>query len=1151
MLLRLIAGRAGSGKSTHCIREIRARLRESPANGPRLILLVPEQAALQSERALLADAPLRVLGRCDVLGFRRLTRRILDGVIAPLPVVVSATGRQMLLRRLISRHRRSLSVFDAVAEKPGFIAGLSETISELIQHRVQPEQLRAACPADADADDTAVRALRETARLLDLYLESLGDQRVDPEDVLALAARHVATTDWLRGAEIWLDGFAGFTPQQSTLLAAVAETAAAMNVALLMDPQARCVADPHAQLDPWSLFAHTEETWRDLAGALVAAGATVSEPLRLGDDTRPRFAQEPLLQRVERDFFHAPAAPAQAATARNVRLFRAPTPRDECRLIAAEIRRRCVLDPSPWRYRDIAIICRSLEPYHDLLSAALAELDIPFFIDRRRPTAHHPLIELLRAALSLQEPFRFADGMAALLKCGLSPLSDDETDLIENYLLAAGIREPKAWAAAWKPRSPSMDDLEELRLVLAVRDRLLTSLEGTWPANASPPPNRNGREWAAWLHSLLERWEVSDRLERWSAAAIARGDLDESQVHVQIWNDVVALLDELAEVLSDEPLTPGACADVLDAALGDFSLGLVPPTLDQVLVGAIDRSRHPSVRGVFLPGWAEGMFPARPSEGPLFGDRERLLLERAGLRVGARRESTIRDERLLAYVAVTRASDLLWVSSPITDSQGKPLAPSPYLSHLAAAAGVEVESQPATSHRSTAVTPSQWTIALASQVRETSNSAPASTFVEPPSWAAAYEVARTTPALAAGLQQALAAAKPGIQQPLSPDEQQLVATAPYVSTVSRLETFAACPFKHFAEYTLALRPRARHELGAAELGSLAHRMLEHFFVELSSGHKSLADLTPADVAARLEAIRRDVLPRVIAHSPVESGLLERAAMQVEREVRPPLAAGYAQPPTLQTLGAEIAFGGANADWPALRLTTPRGRTVELHGKIDRVDVVSHADTHLGVVCDYKRSRSVRLRLDEAWHGLSLQLLTYLIVLQQHGENLRTGGIRPAAALLQPLLGSYKSVAHPADIAPGSGEPFRTFLPRGVIDFDAIGALDPAIADGGTSRHFSVQVKKEGGIAREETSDALPSQSFSALLVMTRLRLGELLDAWIDGDCRVLPSYFDGGLPCGRCDHRPVCRFQPGVTPVAPRLRMKRGEMFPPAEAAAP
>ncbi|HVP11260.1 MAG TPA: ATP-dependent nuclease subunit B, partial [Phycisphaerae bacterium] len=187
MAVRLIAGRAGSGKTHWCQGQICEALASSLVEGPRLIMLVPEQAALQMERGLLAMSPARTLGRCEVLSFRRLAHRILNESAGPTPAILSPTGRQMALRHLIARHRKSLREFAGVADRGGTVAAVARTITELLQECASPDRLEAEGKAALAEQDPSGPRLHDIALLYRAYLDYLGSQRVDPEGVLDLA----------------------------------------------------------------------------------------------------------------------------------------------------------------------------------------------------------------------------------------------------------------------------------------------------------------------------------------------------------------------------------------------------------------------------------------------------------------------------------------------------------------------------------------------------------------------------------------------------------------------------------------------------------------------------------------------------------------------------------------------------------------------------------------------------------------------------------------------------------------------------------------------------------------------------------------------------------------------------------------------------
>lgn len=1144
--VRLIAGRAGSGKTHTCLAQITAELTASLMDGPRLILLVPEQAALQMERALVRMSPARTLGRCEVLSFRRLARRILDEAAGRQPRPLTPLGRQMALRHLISRHGGALAEFRKVADRAGFIETLAGGIAELLQESVTIDHLDAAAErAAAEKDPTAPR-LHDVALLYRAYLDYLGDQRVDPDGLLDLARARLEAARWLCGSRIWIDGFAGLTQQQLRLVVELGRRAEQLQLALLLDPERRDDRGDEAP-DDLSLFARTERTWAGILRSLIDAGVAVDEPLVLKESVRRRFAAAPEIGGVERDLFHVPlsrlvepeAGTARAGSTGRIRLVTAPDPRAEVNAAVRAILDLVQSPARPLRYREIAIVVRDLEPYHDLLSAALTTHGIPFFIDRRRPVHHHPLVQLVRAALAMLSGRAFDQAIALLLKSGLTGLKRCEADELENYLLAHGLSTARAWEEAWIYPPPGLDmkAMEKphvqrrLARIVASRDRLRGQFDAWWPA-AGSSVEQVCREWARQLAELLERFGVRRTLGVWSRAAEDRGGLDEAAEHEQAWIEWTRLLDELAEMLGEEPMSARQFRDCLESGLSQLTLGLVPPTLDQVLVGSVERSRHPELRAVFILGFADGQFPARIGEEELLADDERAYLSQAGVEHLQTRTRRILDERMLAYIAVTRPSEFLWVSYARTSADSAKLEASPYWAHLRAAApGAPVE-EAADRGWEAVSTRGELIAELAQRANDWTHERLAPD--ESDAWLATMHWAAERPELREPLEAALAALSPMPQARLSPE---LVRTlweyreaggrVGYLTNPAALEQFAWCPFQHFANRGLRLAERERHEIGAMHYGDLYHRALEQFVNELIEGEHTLGDLKPEEIATRLDRICDKLVPEYANELRMEERERRRAAWRGPRVLRPALRGQQTGlgGENIQHIATEQVFGleGKNS-LPALQLETSQGRTVWVRGKIDRIDIVSTDHGRLGVVFDYKATIRKRLPLTEVYHGLALQLLSYLLVLRDHGEKLGGGAVQAGAAFYLPLLAHLASVEHPDDAKDGAAKAFKEFIPRGVFDFDWIAALAPK-QPGAWNSALQVFVCKDGTLGKPEDGDAVATGTLPKILEFVHGRISALADEWLSGDVSVAPARLGKQSPCPRCPYRSVCRFE--------------------------
>ena len=946
----------------------------------------------------------------------------------------------------------------------------------------------------------------------------------------------------------------------------LARQAPQVDVALLLDPDRGQLRDPDSPPDDLSLFARTERTWFTIVRALNEAGVPVETPILLGRSGCPRFARSPTLARLERDLFSAPRPgktpeekPAPTESGRPaVRFVRAPDRRAEVDAAVTAIVDLVQHPHAPLRYRDVSIVVRDLEPYHEIISASLHAHGIPFFVDRRRPTHHHALIQFSRAALSMQGREPFSQAIAAMLKSGLSGLDDEAADALENYLLAYGLNSPESWDEPWtypvvpeksghrlqrpkaKGKNTDSQQSPERRQPTApipldsLRQRLCEQIGEWWPTATAKQAHPVCRTWVRRLYGLLERFGVSNRLASWCDDATARGELDEAEEHEQIWSDLIKLMDEMVETLGDEPMTGRQFRDVLESGLSEFTLGLVPATLDQVLVSSIERSRHPPVRAVFLLGFNDGLFPARPSEDSILGDEERSRLERAGIELGRSRVGRLLDERMLAYVALTRPSEFLWISYSESDESGKALPPSPFWAYVQSALPAVSLEAPATDTIEAISSPRHLAASLASHVRawcelrpETSEREQQAQSTGLAPWLALYNWALAATPVAPAVRAALRALAPSQRAALTPRAAASLWPPPCRTSVTRLESFAACPFQHFATYGLRLEPRPVHEIAALDLGRLYHFILEQFVNELMETGSTLSEMPPERIAENLSRLCRTVVPQFAEAIRLEQRGQRNAVRRGERELPPavrgePSATGKTP---LRPLATEKTFGDApDDDLPALELPISGGRTVLVRGVIDRVDMVQVGDASLAVVFDYKRSLRQRLRLDEVFHGLSLQLLAYLLVIRDHGQQLADAALTPGGAFYLPLLASFNKVDHPDEADEAGFDPYKEFRPRGVIDFDWINALDPTLSSGHSSTFAAFRTTK-GEIGNVDSTDAVGSGALPRLLDHVRRKMTDLAEDWLSGNISVTPYRLGKETPCPTCRYAGVCRIE--------------------------
>jgi ATP-dependent helicase/nuclease subunit B len=1162
---RFVLGRAGSGKTRFCLEAVAAEIR-GVADGPPLILLVPEQATLQTDRALVALPGVPGLARAEVLSFRRLAWRVLSQTGGGARRHIDEVGKTMALRVLLARRRGELQVFGSASARTGFLGRLAQTLTELRSYGIGRAELSRGYEAlqALGRGETILAGKLHDLALISGDLENyLTGRWVDPDDYLSLLAIKLAGHPvGLSGARVWMDGFAGFTRQEMDVLRALIGAVAEVTVTLCLDPDGL-----DAPRDGSSTFHPTLRTY-DALRTLVAETAGRAETIALRG--RPRFRTAAALAHLEREYPNLPPAPypphateGAEGLPRERIPFLVGDPSREIILVAAESRRAEVAAAARemvrlarsegYRWREMALVARTLDPYADLIQSTFSDSRIPYFVDRRRSVVYHPLVEFARSAVEVALSDWAVEPVFRLLKTDLWPLPREEVDLLENYVLAHGVRgqawvdeKPWLWRSVFDldetaPPDPAQDAV--LQRIDATR-RKVASLLGPFVAALEAPPGPRAsrrlpptmRELAAGLWDLLTATGVPATLERWRLQALAQGSPGQAQEHEQVMAGLVSLLDQMVENLGELVASAPEFSRILEAGLETLALGLVPPSLDQVTVGAIDRSRQPDIRAFFVLGLNDGVFPAGGAAEMVFGDRERTELADLGLELAPSSREKAFGEDYLVYIALTRSSERLWLSYALSGDDGKALSPSTVIPRLRAAFPNLPEIPAPLEPRAAEVAGEAE--ALSGVVRSLASQRPGRHLTRAASddssaWREVYNwlVSGTDrrERVAAALRSLTYSNRP---TPLAASLAEALYGSPARVSVSRLENYAGCPFRHFATAGLALRPRSRRQLRAPEIGRFYHAVTSVFTRSMIADGLDLANLDPVTVAARLEQSVAEVTPRLQSEVLLSTARNRFLAEQLRRTAGRTVASlrEHARRSLFRPEGAELRFT-LDADKGFAGLT--------LRGVIDRLETARLGTTLYARVIDFK-SGLRHYSLLGTYTGLDLQLPAYLLA---------AGRLAPGGPARIPAGGFFFPVADPLVRAEGplsdetlARERAKVVRARGVVlaDPEVLRLMDCELGRPASLPLFPFSLDSDG--APRSSPALLSADKMALLLDFTRAKIEDLARRTLAGQIEIHPSRRpDGSTTCRFCDHWAVCGFDPGAGDVYRRLPQLKDE----------
>ncbi|WP_127508172.1 helicase-exonuclease AddAB subunit AddB [Paenibacillus humicus] len=1136
MGLRIITGRAGTGKTSACLDEIRALLAADPG-GPPLILLTPEQATFQTEYALLGSGSIRSSLRAQVLSFRRLALRVMQETGGAAIIPVGENGKNMLLHKIVHRLSSDLLLFRGGTDQQGFIGKLGELLTEWKRYGIRPADIEARLGDGPKSGPASLlsRKLHDLSLIYGALDGELAGLYMDDEDHLLHLAEGFGDCGSLRGARIWVDGFNGFTPNELSALGSMLRHAEQVTVTLCLDRPYDDGVRPH-ELD---LFHPAADTYIRLRALSEELSVPIDPSAALPADAPPRYERAGMLAHLEKNFgWWSPMPNLESAGAADaVVLTAAANRRAEVEAAARQMLR--LTREKGARWREMAVIVRQSAEYNDAIHNVFTDYGIPFFMDQSKDVLHHPLSEFIRSAL---ETVLYGWKHEAVFRCVKTEMLFPEDgrmdreryDRLENYVLAAGI-EGRQWKSpkGWKPLlrggvedEPAEADarrLAEFEDLLKARKELVSPLARLERAIAKAGTIRGMCEA---LFDFLDRSGAASRLERRSESDLAEGRPGSARIHRQLWDGVMSLLDQLVEMAGEEEVPADLFAGMVETGLESLKLSAVPPSLDQVVVGTMDRTRTGDVRFSFVLGASDGVLPMRMQEDGVLTERERESLGDLGLEMAPGMRRKLLDERYLIYRAFLSPSEGLWVSWPLADEEGKGLYPSEYVRHLRKLYPW-LESRPAAAFPEKdegerelleyMELPQRALSYLMPRIRSWMEGGELSGL-----WRDAYNWFAVRPQWQSRLQAMLDSLSYANQEAaLTRRTADRLYGSRLTASVTRMERFVSCPFQHFAIHGLGLKERKLYKLQAPDMGQLFHAALSRVATELGEGWGRAGSEEIKAISGR---VVEELSPRLQSEILLSSGRYRYIAGKLKDIVsRAAVVLGeHARRAEFQPVGLEVDFG-PDGTLPPLDIELPDGGSIRIIGRIDRVDAARSDKGLLLRVLDYKSS-ATQLRLEEVSHGLSLQMLTYLDVLLTHAEKWLGSAAQPAGVL-------YFHVHNPVLSVPSGLEPdeaaamlLKRFKMRGLLldDADTVRMMDGAME--GRSDLLPAGFKKDGTFLSD--SALASGRQWELLRSSVRRTIATIGQSVKDGEIAIRPYRLGSKTPCQFCSYRPVCQFDP-------------------------
>ena len=1118
MSLQLVLGSSGSGKSTYVYENIieRAMLEERK----QFFILVPDQFTMQTQMELVHRHPRGGILNIDVVSFSRLAYRIFEETGAGKEIVLDDTGKSLVLRNVARNLKDEVPVLGSNLKKIGYIHEVKSAISEFMQYGIDAKNLEEMLEYSKSRGGLHGK-LKDLSTLYQGFSEYIQDKFITTEEIYDRLALSCEKSKLIKNSVIVMDGFTGFTPVQNRVIEKLLMLSEELIMTITIDPKE--IAKEESMQDLFSLSKKTIRKMEELA-----RDAKVEiKPYKYLQQEKKRFVNAPNIAHLEENLFRYPYRKKNESP-EEIKLFEAENVEEEVKQTCKQIRN---LLQEGYCYRDIAVIVSDLSSYGSQIEETFLEYEIPIFLDQTREITLNPFVEYIRATIGVLAKNYTYETMFHFLRSGMVDWSRDHIDSLENYCLAKGIKGKKAWTTLFcnlpgkQSSFQTQEEKEKLKKELEELNNTRGEIVNSFSVFKSG--KQKVKNQILQLYEFLVNNNCQKKLEEYQEKFALLGDKSKEKEYAQIYRFIMELFDQIVSLLGEEVLSWEELGEILDAGFGEIQVGIIPQSVDQIVVGDMERTRLKQVKALFVLGVNDGKIPKQASSGGMLSDIDREFLAEGNFELAPTPRQQMFIQKFYLYLNVTKPSCKLFLSYANQSQEGKAMKPSYFILGIQKIfPDIKIEK----------VQGAEWDFIHTKE----EGRALSAKWLEQAKRGQLSEMEEQQCFVLLKVLEENFEGKEWItdlldsvfftyeEKRISREAAKLLYGTILRSSVSRLEKMASCAYAHYLQYGLSLKEREEYEFEAVDMGNVFHGVLENFAENLAKHNLSWLDF-PLEEGQR---ILREVLEKyainyenTILYSSARNAYvkekIERILLRTIETLQYQLKKGKFLPQNY-----EISFS-ALEDLDSVKLELNENEKLYLQGRIDRIDTYEKEDHVYVKIVDYK-SGEQQFQLASFYYGLQLQLVVYLNAAMELKKNqFPQKKILPGAFVYYHVTDPLVDAKEGMSAQEIESEIRKQLRVSGIVNenSDVLDGLD--YVKEGKSDVVEVEYKKDGTLSSH--SHVMTTEQMELLQKYAQNKIVSLGNEIMDGNIEMKPLSLKNKEACTYCKYKEICAFDPKLS----------------------
>ena len=1083
MGLRIIYGKAGSGKSQYIYNEINEKIKENK----KIYIITPEQFSFTAEQKLMENRK-SIIG-AEVITFNRLAYRVINEIGGVIHTNLTKCGKAMLIFSILQSEKNNLTFLNKSDEN---IEICMRIISELKKHAVTIEDLKKV--QEKIENKYLKNKLKDIILIYEKFENKIENNYIDETDLLTILAENIDKIDLLKNSEVYIDEFAGFTEQEYQAIKKIIKIANNVTITFCTD-NLSLDTDPNTDI-----FYPNKITYNKII-SLLDKNEKI-ETINL--EKSHRFKNEELGY-IEKYLYSTKVQKCQ--TNKNINLFLAKNYYSEIENVAIKINK--LIKEENLKYKDISIITKNTDNYSSLIKTIFEKYEIPVFIDEKRDLNQNIIVQYILSILEVFNKNYSYESIFNYLKTGFVEIDENDIFRLEKYCIKYGIKNNKFKKDFIYGKKEDVDYLNELRKniinpLINLKDKL--------------DEEKTAKNISKQIYLFLISQNIENKINKKINKLKEENLLDLAKEYEESYKIIINILDEINLIFGEEKITIDRFIRIIKIGLKNSELGKIPATQDQVIVGDTDRSRSRKTKVVFIIGLNDGVFPSINKNQGFLDDEDRENLKTENIEIAKGTLENIYDDNFNIYKAFTTAEEKIYLSYASSDNEGKSLRASNLIYRMKKIFPNLIEESDIIKKENLNLINEKISYEnLILKINEIENGInPEKLFY------ILYKYYEQNKKYKDILKDNLKYINFKLNEKLKKENIEKLYGNKLNTSISKLEKYKSCPFSYYLQYILKLKEKEELKVQSFDTGSFMHDVINTFFEEINNLGIKLNNISDDEIEKIINKIINEKLLNennyIFTSSEKYKLLVQRLKRIIIKSLKYIIQSLVQSEFKLE--GTEVEFGEKGKYNPII-LNLEDGKTVEIIGKIDRIDVAQDENKKYVRIIDYKSSVK-NIDFGNVYAGLQLQLITYLDAVCKIEDFVPAGILY--FNLLEQLINSNKKISE-EEIEQKIRNNFKM---KGLILADVkVAKMQDKNLEKGKSEIIPAYIDKTGTLSPKLSSIA-SQEEFTKLQKYINKTIKQISNEIFKGNIELKPYYKNKKTPCEYCSYKNMCGFNSGI-----------------------